>query len=219
MGRKTQVVIGKPYGYLTPVSISDVRISNRLSFVCECLCGKTCCVRSCDLVSGNTQSCGCYRKETLALRRYKHGETAGDRRYSRTVEYSCWATMINRCTNSLDENYSNYGGRGIKVCDLWREDFSNFFEDMGRKPSKEYSIDRIDNNGNYEPGNCRWATRKEQNRNTRQNRFFEINGVVKCLSEWVECYDIPYSRVQGRLNMDWGIVESLTHPKKKSRYG
>jgi hypothetical protein len=97
----------------------------------------------------------------------KHGHAC---RHPRSSEYNCWGSMIARCTNPNDPGWKNYGGRGIRVCERWRNSFENFLADMGLKPSPGLSIERVENDGNYEPGNCRWATRKEQRANQRPRR-------------------------------------------------
>jgi len=142
-------------------------------------------------------------------RNYRHGyKTAG--KYS--PEYSIWMNLRARCNNPKNNRYDSYGARGIKVCDRWMADFVNFLEDMGRRPSKAHSIDRIDNDGNYEPGNCRWATRKEQCRNRRSSRFLEFNGQVKTAAEWAEEVGIEQSTLNLRLKYGWSVERALTQP-------
>jgi len=109
---------------------------------------------------------------------------------SRTNEYSIWSKIVTRCTNPETKDYPKYGGRGIQICDRWR-DFANFFADVGHRPSLQHSLDRINNNGNYEPGNVRWATAKEQARNRRGNHLVCLNGKVMTKAEALELIKIP----------------------------
>lgn len=134
---------------------------------CVCDCGRNSTVARNSLVTGKTQSCGCLRLEHAATAtkraNFRHG-------LIHTTEYRAWVEMKRRCFTTTDEDYPNWGGRGITVCDRWRESFLAFYEDMGQKPAPELSIDRIDNEGNYEPGNCRWATASQQARNRRPRK-------------------------------------------------
>lgn len=149
------------YGRLVVIGHSHVRYWH-----CVCDCGSTCIVSATNLVSGHVQSCGCFRKEVTVARMLKHGGSCGGNWFP---EYAVWNTMRQRCTNPNSEKYKDYGARGIKVCKRWAK-FKNFLEDMGRRPSKDYSIDRKNNDGNYCKRNCRWATRSEQQRNTRRQQ-------------------------------------------------
>lgn len=129
-----------------------------------CYCGKVFYKPPCEIKV--LKSCGCYRREKVRVRNLKHGNAV---RKQTTTEYYIWNGMIRRCHNPKNKDYQRYGGRGIQVCERWRRDFSAFLVDMGPRPPNK-SIDRINNDGNYEPLNCRWATAKEQRQNTRPRK-------------------------------------------------
>lgn len=146
-----------------------------------------------------------YRKENGGTR-YKHG-------LSHSPEQAAWDRMKRRCYKVEDMNYQNYGGRGIKVCDRWLNSFESFYEDMGKRPSDEYSLDRIDVNGNYEPSNCRWATTTEQARNRRKSLYIEIGGRKLHLMEVSEKYQIPYATILSRYKAGM-TLEKIIAPVK-----
>lgn len=130
-------------------------------------------------------------------------------------EYYAWQSMKQRCYNTKHQAYANYGGRGITICDRWLSSFVAFFDDIGPSPEGA-SIDRINNDGNYEPGNCRWATRREQLRNRRMNRFLTIRGETKTLAGWSETTGVSASLIVYRLNHDWAVEDAIFIPAAKN---
>ena len=171
MSGKAQDIVGNIYGRLTVLSRAENR-NNKPYWVCKCSCENIKIVRGDGLRLGYVVSCGCYRNELGTARicgpglengYFKHGHRL---KTKTTPTYYSWQAMIARCYNSRLENYRHYGGRGIMVCGRWRVSFENFLDDMGERPEGT-TIDRINVDGNYEPGNCRWATISEQNWNKR----------------------------------------------------
>jgi hypothetical protein len=152
-----------------------------------------------NVTSGKTTSCGCLHRERASEVKTTHGHTAGQKRSS---EYSSWIDMRKRCRNPNSKSYSDYGGRGITVCERWKS-FENFLADMGSKPSPEYEIDRIDNDGPYSPENCQWATRVEQQNNTRKNRFFTIGGQNRTIAEHAREASIDPDKLRRRIEAGW----------------
>ena len=163
---------------------------------CQCDCGKTVTVASGNLRSGNTTSCGCLAAEKRTTNRLVHG---GARRKAHTPEYRTWAAMRARCSNPSNKDWPNYGGRGIGVCVRWLESFSAFVADMGQKPTPAHTIDRIDHDGNYEPGNCQWATSTAQNNNRRDNKLIEHDGLVLTTAEWSRRTGIARRTIANRI--------------------
>ena len=158
--------VGDMYGRLTVLERGPNEVTPTQTYAtwrCTCSCGVASTVRSGSLVSGLTQSCGCLRKEHVATIGHLHGT----HRQSRSPEYRAWRCAYNRCYNPKDIGYSNYGERSITMCRAWRRSFETFLACMGKRPSNKHSLDRINNNGNYTPTNCKWSTKQEQMRNRR----------------------------------------------------
>lgn len=196
---------GQRYGRLKVIKYVGIRRTHK-AYLCKCDCGTEKIITSSDLRSGRVKSCGCYKQELITDKNTTHG--LRDHRL-----YRIWANMKSRCYNPNSTHYKHYGGRGIQICDQWRNDFKAFYDwAMKNGYSDELSIDRIDINGDYEPNNCRWATDNEQARNTSTNKIFTINNESKSLIEWCEIYNINYRTVQDRLNRDWDIIDALTKP-------
>lgn len=136
---------------------------------------------------------------------------------SGTPEYLSWVEMVRRCEDPRRPEYPRYGGRGIFVCRRWRESFECFLEDMGPKPDRSYSLDRIDNGGNYEPSNCRWADNKTQNRNRRNARFVLFRGKKERLPDLAERYGIDVDTARSRIRNGWDVEAAITHPVKRQK--
>lgn len=204
--RKFQDLVGKVFGKLTVQSFYG-RWKGRLAWTCQCACGSTSPhVWSSCLTSGNTKSCGC-EKRNAGKQTKTHG-------MSDAVEYGIWFGMKKRCENEKCSNFANYGGRGIKVCDRWRSSFSNFYEDMGQRPSPKHSIDRIDNDGDYCKENCKWSTRTEQSQNRRNNVVLLFNGESKLMAEWERSLGLSKGRLCWRLKNGWTVEEALSSPAR-----
>jgi hypothetical protein len=198
-------LVGQSFGKLKVISRGSPRTNKcgAAMWLCLCECGKHTTVLRSHLISGRIQSCGCLRIAAAT----KHGKF-------NTPEHKVWIQIRQRCTNPNCKEYKNYGGRGISMCSQWGL-FAQFLMDMGPRPSPKHSIDRIDNNGNYEPSNCRWATRTEQANNTRRSRTFMFNGRAMSLREIVETSGstVPYQRVWSRVLKGWPLEQALTLPK------
>lgn len=182
---------GLTFGRLT---VSDRQGSNSKGTIwnCLCVCGSARVVSRKHLVSGGTKSCGCLAIENTVKRSTTHGKSRGKSR-----AYSAWQAMKRRCLYKKEIGWHNYGGRGISVCPEWVASFEAFYEHMGESPDG-LSLDRIDVNGNYEPGNCRWATDREQMNNIRPNVVLEIEGKRFTMKQAAEQLGTPYQRVKQR---------------------
>lgn len=170
-----------------------------------CECGGYICTRLVSVVRGETKSCGC-----INIEQRKNGKKHSTHRMSKCKEYNIWSEMKQRCNNKNCKNYKNYGGRGIRVCAEW-ESFETFYKDMGQR-SSGFSLDRIDNNGNYCKENCRWATAKEQVRNTRRAMLLSYKGLRKCIADWCDELDITYNTIRARIYNGWAVEDALEKP-------
>ncbi len=195
---------GKKYGALLVLERSGSSSKQPgAQWLCRCECGREILVMGYSLRTGNTTTCGCRRGRKFIT----HGMTG-------TPEYRTWYSIKDRCNNPHNEDYHNYGGRGINVCDRWSK-FENFFADMGLRPSG-MSLDRQDVNGDYEPRNCRWATSKEQARNQRTNLRFTKDGKTRCLAEWCEMLGLNRALIYRRLRRGESFEKAIS---RKARYG
>lgn len=198
-------ISGKRFGRLVVVGRGPNGASGRVSWSCRCDCGSNTVKAGNNLYSGNTRSCGCLSTEVKRAPK-KHGHAHIHRR---SAEYKIWMAMLHRCQ---DTDNPDYGGRGISVCDRWR-DFSNFYADMGKRPRRTDTIERENNDGNYELRNCIWATRKTQSRNRRSNRIVEYRGRKMTLKEASEVAGLPYLPVWLRIvRRGWSVHRALTEP-------
>lgn len=172
---------------------------------CRCDCGRETVVSLANLTTRHTTSCGCLRTETTVARSTKHGAA---RRGAHSRAYVIWSSMLKRCTNPNSKDWPNYGGRGIRVDDAWHR-FETFLADMGEPPAG-HSIERKDANGPYCKANCTWATRRDQNRNTRRNRLLTHNGRTQTLAAWCDELRIQRSTVTRRLARGLSTAEALS---------
>lgn len=206
---------GKKFGRLTAINIDKIvykeprSLGSVIYWNCKCDCGNTVSVRTHNLINGITKSCGCLQKERASEVNKKHG-------LSHSHLGWIWVAMKQRCENYTNKNYKDYGGRGIKVCEEWSNYFTAFYDwSISNGYKKGLSIDRIDNNGDYCPENCRWIDHRKQMNNTRRNRFITFNGETKTISEWAKNLGYSSSIIRDRLKLGWTIEKAITTPVRK----
>lgn len=175
--------------------------------ICKCDCGNTKQILNRSLKTRHTTSCGCVHKEMLSKRVTTHGHSRLEH-VSKT--YRIWMAMHSRCENPKQENFKFYGGHGIVICPRWK-DFRNFLMDMGECPSG-YTIERVNNNGNYEPSNCVWATRSVQLENKRSTKHVTINGETHCVAYWVRKFGVWRNTYDNRIKRGWTALRALGLP-------
>lgn len=200
MGKPSSIRPGDRFGKLVAVEYRGIR-SRRAVWLCRCDCGITR-----EMITDNlkrAKSCGCDRKGNRT-----HG-------LRKSPEYMVWWAMRSRCHRPSSRGFKDYGGRGITVCDRWRQSFVAFHEDMGPRPSPQHTIERIDNNRGYEPDNCRWATKDEQQHNTRQNRLVTYNGLTLCVAEWAGRLGIKAATLCARLDAGWPVEKAFVTPVRR----
>jgi len=192
---------GQRFGRLVAIRNIGIDAHGRSMWACRCDCGTDISVAA-SVLKRKQLSCGCLVVDMAT----KHGG-------SDHPLYKTWASMIERCESPDNKSYHRYGGRGIKVCKRWRKNFGAWLDDMGERPSRKHSVDRIDPNGNYEPSNCRWASAIEQQRNRSNNLLVTIDGCTQPLSAWVEHYKTSYFRSRDRIfKHGWEPLRALTLP-------
>jgi hypothetical protein len=203
---------GNKYGRLLVIEHIGKKSKNRAHYwKCLCDCGNYSEVSGSNLRSGAVASCGCVSQEGLTA---THGE--GTLR-NITREYRIWRDMKSRCYNPKRNNYHLYGGRGITVCDRWRNSYEAFLKDMGRAPSPKHTLDRTDNSKGYSPDNCTWETMSRQARNRRSTRMLTYDGRTMAASDWADEMGISLGLILGRLSLGWSVERTLTEPKHNAR--
>ena len=208
-------LVGKKFGRLTVIEPIGF-IKHHFRWRCICDCGKEVNVSSQGLREGRSLSCGCYRLERI---KEVNSTQKGNSRNENKETYHTWVSMIGRCVKKNHKAYKYYGGRGIKVCDRWlgKDGFSNFLEDVGKRPSHLFSLDRFpDNNGNYEKNNCRWATRVQQQHNLRSNKWYEHEGKIMIAEDWCKELGISTGCLRKRMKKTTKTFTEIYHELKPS---
>lgn len=193
---------GKLFGRLTAIRRVGVGRFGHVIWECVCNCGVTKNVHSRDLIHKQVRSCGCLYRDTRATN-LTHGASS-------TPEYRSWVAMVSRCTNPKNRAFKDYGSRGIKVCERWMNGPDAFISDMGLKPSQKHTLERKDNNGNYEPSNCVWATPREQSLNKRNTKMISIDGVLYPVVTISPAFGLNPKTVYSRLSRGWTDMEALS---------
>lgn len=201
-------LVGKKFGRLMVDSFAGTRGGNAW-WSCVCSCGARRTIVAHSLVGGVSKSCGCLAKEVAAKQISTLRRTHG---YTNTPEHNVWENIIARCCNPKHPSFSNYGGRGIGICQEWRNSFEAFLANVGPRPSSVHTIERIDNNKWYEPGNVKWATRREQQRNRRSNRMLVIGGETRTITEWSELSGINIGTLYKRIARGVCLEEAIQQP-------
>ena len=212
MGKRKIDLTGQRFGRLVVLAKTSSDKHGKTHWKCQCVCGGIANPTTADLMSGNTTSCGCLRTEKVIASSTKHGK-----RHTRI--YSEWLNMKERCNNPKTKNFIHYGGRGITICEEWKNNFQAFYDwAMSNGYEEHLTIDRIDVNGNYEPSNCRWATRKEQANNRRirvDAKIISFDGESHTLTEWSKITGLSYWQIYRRYKAGKTPAEILERKKKK----
>lgn len=201
--RPRLIAPGTRFGTWTVLEPVEDRVGGQVAYGCRCDCGVDKIIPGGELRRGNTLGCRACANRRLKTR-HGHSPKAGP-----TPEYAAWRAMLQRCYDESSDNYSLYGARGISVCESWQASFDAFIAEMGPRPSPRHSLDREDNDGNYELSNCRWALPKQQQRNRRNNRTLSIDGRAQCVTAWAEEAGIPASVVFDRLRKGWADRDAV----------
>lgn len=205
-------MLGRKFHRWTVIKFAGRDKNRESKWECVCDCGNRKQVKGRSLRTGWSKSCGCLRLEAVLkankARVYKttHGKTS-------SKEYKIWSNMLNRCRNKKSASYKDYGGRGIRVHKRWQK-FENFLEDMGEVPAANMSLDRIDNDGDYAPKNCKWSNSLEQANNRRNNIYVTVDGKTRSLSEWSRINKINCGTITSRVNSGWDLVRAVTTPSR-----
>ena len=210
-GRQVTDLSGKKFGRLTVLSRAENSKSGSVRWNCLCECGGKATVHGVSLRAGRTQSCGCYQKEQTGNANRTHGET--DRRL-----YTEWAAMKARCYNPRNKRYDRYGGRGIAICDEWRESYETFRNwALANGYRDDLTIERNDTDGDYCPENCKWATQKEQQNNRSNNVKIDYHGETMSMKQWAERVGMEYSCLYARLNRGWTFERAISTPSRAKK--
>lgn len=208
MPKRLPSLLGLRFGMLEVIGSAEPRKFQRW-WLCQCDCGTRKEVAQHALRQGHTTSCGCKSATRIAALRRTHG-------MSSSPEFQVWRAILSRCLNQRQQSYPRYGGRGIHVCERWRMSFAAFYEDMGPRPSAWHSIDRINNDGHYEPQNCRWVTQRQQTLNTCRNVVLEHSGQRLTVAEWAERLGVQHGTLRRRLSRGWPTDRVLSAPIRRA---
>lgn len=200
---------GFKFGRLRVVGFVGV-INRKAFWKCVCKCGVRKIVSGLNLRTGVTRSCGCIHTEMISNLNRSHGACSNKKTRGVFSEYIIWCGMKSRCFNAKNKRFTDYGGRGIRVCNRWIHSFPNFLADMGKKPTKKHTLERKNNNGNYTPRNCRWATIREQQHNRRDNRILTHNGKSLCMEVWAGMLGCKGGTIFQRLKRGWTVSDAVS---------
>jgi hypothetical protein len=225
MLKHKQIQAGDVFCFYTVLKEAE-RTTKHKRFLCKCVCGTEKSVLAFTLVSGESWHCGCKTKELRAKLWHEKPDEfklawkakCNNTKHNKhdTKEYQAWADMKTRCANKSHKWFESYGGRGIMVCDAWQS-FENFFNDMGSAPSPNHQIDRINNDGNYEPSNCRWATPSQNQRNKSNSRFIETPDGFMNISDAADIYKLSSDCIKHRIKANWSTQEIFFTPSQRTK--
>lgn len=199
MPRRLPDLRDQKFGRLTVIGKGEPR-KGRSTWLCACECGTHVVIEHTNLNRTHTKSCGCWKREQQT----RHG-------MHDSPEYHTWESMWYRCTNPNAKFWHIYGGKGVRVCDRWR-DFPSFYDDMGPRPTLQHSIERVRSSGNYEPGNCKWATPTEQSNNTSRNIYIEHQGETLTTAQWARKLNLNVNTLRNRIKRGWTLDRALVKP-------